>query len=253
MLIPELSRRKKRSLMIATDTILVSLALWLAFSLRFGIWYWPNKDQVWFFATASILALPVFIQFGFYKTMVRFMGNKAMLEIFQATALLVLLWVLAIAIFLPFYLEIRINFPRFISSEIIFPRSIPILFWISLLLLIGGSRQIAKWILLRPNTKPTSKLIRNVLIYGAGNGGIELATSLSHDSEVNILGIIDDDKTLKNHFIQDLKVLGDRTEIEKIKSKTNPLEVLLAMPSMKRNQRKELVKYFHNKLPPISF
>ena len=233
--------------MIATDTILVSLALWLAFSLRFGIWYWPNRDQVWIFATASILALPVFIQFGFYKTMVRFMGNKAMLEIFQATALLVLLWVLAIAIFLPFYLDIRISFPRFISSEIIFPRSIPILFWISLLLTVGGSRQIAKWILLRPNTKPTSKLIRNVLIYGAGNGGIELATSLSHDSEVNILGIIDDDKTLKDHFIQDLKVLGDRTEIKKIKSKTNPLEVLLAIPSMKRNQRKELVKYLEDK------
>ena len=233
--------------MIATDTILVSLALWLAFSLRFGIWYWPNRDQVWIFATASILALPVFIQFGFYKTMVRFMGNKAMLEIFQATALLVLLWVLAIAIFLPFYLEIRINFPRFISSEIIFPRSIPILFWISLLLNVGGSRQIAKWILFRPNTKPTSTLIRNVLIYGAGNGGIELATSLSHDSEVNILGIIDDDKTLKNHFIQDLKVLGDRTEIERIKEKISSLEVLLAIPSMKRNQRKELVKYLEDK------
>ena len=247
MLIPELSRRKKRSLMIATDTILVSLALWLAFSLRFGIWYWPNRDQVWIFATASILALPIFIQFGFYKTVVRFMGNKAMLEIFKATGLLVLLWVLAIAIFLPFYLDIRISFPRFISSEIIFPRSIPILFWISLLLTVGGSRQIAKSILSRPKTNPTSKLIRNVLIYGAGNGGIELATSLSHDSEVNILGIIDDDKTLKDHFIQDLKVLGDRTEIKKIKSKTNPLEVLLAIPSMKRNQRKELVKYLEDK------
>jgi len=233
--------------MIGTDIFLVTLSLWLAFTLRFGVWFWPNKDQAWLFATAPILALPIFIKFGFYKTVVRFMGHKAMLEIFQATGLLVLLWVLTIATFLPFYLDIKVTFPRFISSEIAFPRSIPILFWITLLLTIGGSRQIAKLILLTPKTKPTNKPIRNVLIYGAGLGGIELATSLAHQNDVNILGIIDDDKSLKKHFIQDLEVLGDRGEIEKVQSKVGPLEILLAMPSMKLRERKELLKFLEDK------
>ncbi|MBT6601191.1 MAG: hypothetical protein HOB32_05995, partial [Nitrospina sp.] len=173
--------------MIVTDIFLITLSLWLAFTLRFGVWFWPNKDQVWLFAAAPILALPIFIKFGFYKTVVRFIGRKAMLESLQATGLLVLLWVLTIATFLPYYLDIKITFPRFISSEIMFPRSIPILFWITLLLTIGGSRQLAKLILLTPDNKPTSKPIRNALIFGAGMGGIELATSLSHKNEVNIL------------------------------------------------------------------
>jgi FlaA1/EpsC-like NDP-sugar epimerase len=243
----EISRKSKSFLMIGTDVILSTLSLWLAFALRFDLWYWPNKDQFWIFITVPILALPIFIKFGFYKTVVRYVGRKAMQEIFQATGLLVILWVSTIAIFLPYYLDIKITFPQFINSEIMFPRSIPILFWISLLLTIGGSRLSAKLLLLKPNTRSISKSIRNVLIYGAGIGGIELATSLSQNREVNILGMIDDDTTLKGHFIQDLQVLGDRTEIEKIKSKTRPLEVLLAMPSLKRNQRKELLRYLEDK------
>ena len=247
MFISELSRRNKSIVMIITDIFLVTISLWLAFTLRFGVWFWPNNDQIWLFVTIPILAIPIFVKFSFYKIVVRFTGQKAMSEIDKATGLLVLLWVLTVANFLPLYLGFKITFPLFLSSEIMFPRSIPILFWISLILTIGGSRQFAKWVLLTPETKPTTKSTRNVLIYGAGMGGIELANSLSHNSEINILGIIDDDKTLKGHFIQDLKVLGDRTEIKSIRDKTDPLEVLLAMPSAKRKQRKELLKYLEDK------
>jgi UDP-N-acetylglucosamine 4,6-dehydratase len=243
----ELSRKSKSTLMIFTDIFLVTLSLWLAFTLRFGVWFWPNNSQVWLFSVAPILALPIFIKFGFYKTVVRFMGQKALVETLQATGLLVLLWVFTVATFLPFYLGIKITFPRFVSTGIIFPHSIPILFWINLFLTIGGSRQIAKLILLTPKIRPANKKNRNVLIYGGGMGGIELATSLSQQSDINILGIIDDDRSLKNHFIQDLKVLGDREEIEKIRSKSGALEILLAIPSMNLKQRKELLKFLEDK------
>ncbi|MBT5469706.1 MAG: polysaccharide biosynthesis protein, partial [Nitrospina sp.] len=150
---------------------------------------------------------------------------------------LVLFWVMTIAAFLPFYLDMKITFPR----------SIPFLFWITLLLTIGGSRQIAKLILLTPKTKPTHKSTRNILIYGGGMGGIELATALSNQNNVNILGIIDDDKSLKGHFVQDIEVLGDRGEIENVRAKISPLEILLAMPSMKLKQRKKLLKFLEDK------
>ena len=242
MLNIELSRRSKSSLMIFTDIFLVIVSLWLAFTLRFGVWFLPNNDQVFLFVITPILAIPVFMKFGFYKTVVRFMGRKAMLDIFQATGLLVLFWLLTVAAFFPFYLDFKITFPRFLSSEIMFPRSIPFLFWITLVFTIGGSRQMAKMVLLTPKIKPKGKPTRSVLIYGGGMGGIELATSLAHQNDINILGIIDDDITLKGHFVQDLEVLGDRGEIAKLRAKAGPLEILLAMPSMKLEQRKELLK-----------
>ena len=247
MLNPQLSRRSKSFLMVFTDLSLVILSLWLAFTLRLGLWFWPSNDQILLFTITPILAIPIFIKFRFYKTVVRFIGRKAMLEIFQGTGLLVLFWVLTVATFFPFYLDLKITFPRFLSSEIMFPRSIPFLFWIILLFTIGGSRQMAKLILLTPKFKPKDTLTRNVLIYGGGICGIDLATSLAHQNDINVLGIIDDDLTLKGHFIQDLEVLGDRGEIEKVRDKAGPLEILLAMPSMKLKQRKELLKFLEDK------
>ena len=245
MSIPNLSRIQKRALMITTDTVLVLLSLWLAFVLRLGVWFQPSQSQLWMFIWGPIVAIPIFTKFGLYREIVRYIGYKGMLAITQATGLMVLLWSLVIITLLPLYFGVEITFPRYLGADLAFPRSIPVLFWMLLLLTIGGSRQAVRWLL---SGYPSTILAkRNVLIYGAGRTGLELASSLSHNVDIRILGIIDDDKTLHGHHIQSLKVLGDRSEIVKIRAVTNPLEILLAMPAMKSEQRKELLKYLEDK------
>ena len=225
--------------MMTMDLFLVSVSLWLAFILRSNDWFWPSQNQWWLFISAPVLALPIFVNFGLYKEVVRFIGHKGMLSIFQATGILVLLWLLVAAAVLPLYFKLEISFPR----------SIPILFWMTLLLTVGGSRQLARWMLLELATvKPSnSKANKNVLIYGAGRIGLELALSLSHNKEINVLGFIDDDHTLHGHYIHNLKILGDRTAIGRIRSTTGPIEVLLATPKMNVDQRKNLLKYLEDK------
>jgi FlaA1/EpsC-like NDP-sugar epimerase len=237
MFILSLSRRKKHILMIILDVILVPLSLWLAYVLRLSEWFWPSQNQLWFFFSSSIIALPVFINFGLYREVVRFIGSKGMLSIAQATGTLVLLWLLVITAVLPLYFGVTISFPR----------SIPVLFFITLLMTIGGSRQVARWLLLEVATNTSNFHKKNVLIFGAGRIGAELATSLSHDKSINMLGYIDDDISLHGHYIHNLEVLGDRSEIEKIRATTSPLEVLLAMPSLSGPERKRLLKYLENK------
>ena len=229
-----ISRKQKTALMLLTDITLVPLSLWITFSLRLGVWFWPTTDQTWLFLTGPILALPVFIKFGLYRAVVRYIGQKGMLAIIYAAGIFVLLWLLT-AVFL-FHISL--------GSGYGIPRSAPVLFWIILILTIGGSRQAARWLLLK-TTKTTPK--KNVLIYGANRLGSELALSLSHDKELRLLGIIDDDPVLKGFYIKDLVVLGDRTEIEKIRSTTSPLEVLLTLPKMHSEHRKDLLKYLENK------
>ena len=235
MSIFDLSRRKKSVLMIIADTILVSLSLWLAFSLRLGVWFWPNPNQIWLFVIGPVLALPIFIKFGLYRAIVRYIGQKGMLAIILATGVFVLLWLLVAITLLPIL----------IGSGWGVPLSIPILYWMTLILTVGGSRLAARWLLLSPATKIDPR--RNILIYGANRLGSELASSLSHDKNVRVLGIIDDDHTLQGYYIQNLQVLGDRTKIEKIRATTSSLEVLLAMPKMHSGQRKELLKYLEDK------
>jgi UDP-N-acetylglucosamine 4,6-dehydratase len=239
MLILNLSRRKKHFLMMTTDLFLVSLSLWLAFVLRMNDWFWPSQNQLWLFILASVLALPIFVNFGLYREVIRFIGNKGMLSILQATGILVLLWLLVATSILPLYFEIKITFPR----------SLPVLFWMTLLLTMGGGRQLARWLLLEMATiiPPNSNVRKNVLIYGAGRVGLELASSLSHNKEINILGFIDEDHALHGHFIHNLEILGDRSEIERIRTSKGPLEVLLATPKMNTGQRKDLLKYLENK------
>jgi len=239
MWILNLSRNKKRGLLVTVDILLITLSLWLAFALRLGEWFWPNQNQLLLFILAPCLGLPIFIKLGLYRAIIRYIGHRAMFAIIQAITFLVLFWLLASVTVIPYYIG---------SQDHLFPRSIPILFWMILLLTIGGSRQVLRWLSLSaesPNT--TSHTTKNVLIYGAGRTGIELAASLAHNKDILVLGFIDDDHTLHNHYVKNLKVLGGRTEIERIRTNTNSLEVLLATPSISIEKRKELLKYLENK------
>jgi UDP-N-acetylglucosamine 4,6-dehydratase len=239
MLILNLSRRKKHFLMMMMDLFLVSLSLWMAFALRLSEVFWPSEEQYWLYISAPIIALPIFINFGLYKEVVRFIGHKGMLSIVQATSVLVLLWLLITMTILPLYFNIDTPIPR----------SIPILFWMALLLTVGGSRQLARSILLELSIlkSPNSHAKKNVLIYGAGRVGLELASSLSHNNDVHILGFIDDDPSMHGHFINNLEILGDRTEIGRIRSTVSSLEVLLATQKVDRGQFKELLKFLEDK------
>ena len=68
-----LPRRRKRLIQVATDVVLVWLALWLAFIVRLGIddMYNPLRVHLWLFASAPLVAIPLFIRFGMYRAVMR--------------------------------------------------------------------------------------------------------------------------------------------------------------------------------------
>src|SRR3546814_17122509 len=72
-LLLELPRRQKRLIQVATDVILVWVALWLAFVVRLGIddMYNPLRIHFWLFACAPIIAIQLFIRFGMYRAVMR--------------------------------------------------------------------------------------------------------------------------------------------------------------------------------------
>ena len=242
-----LTRNKKHALMFFTDTILVSFSLWVAYSLRLSVWFSPTQNQFYIFILALIIALPTFYRFGLYREVVRYIGHRGMLAIIQATVTAVLAWFITTTIFVFLFFDVEIQFPLYLGAEMAFPRSIPVIFWMALLLSVGGSRQLVRWLFRYTKSSHTAYPKKNVLIYGAGQVGLELASSLSHDKDIKVLGFIDDDSTLLGHYVHDFEVLGDHTEIEKIRAKTSPLEILLAAPRMEIGHRKEILEYLQNK------
>lgn len=72
------------------------------------------------------------------------------------------------------------------------------------------------------------------LVVGAGQGGSLFVKSLQrHDSDINIIGFVDDDLTKQNMLLYDVPVLGSVDDIPYLIKVYNIEQITLAVPSMK--------------------
>ena len=221
-----LSRVVKRLIMMFVDVLLIVTILALSFSMRLGEWFWPQGDLVYLLFFAPLVAIPIFIKFGLYRAIVRYIGFKALWVIVQAVSLYALVWgVIAL-----------------LSGVQGLPRSVILINWILGMLLIGGSRIIGRWWFSDKKSYSVNAFDKrkNVLVYGAGSAGIQLATALTYSQELNPIAFIDDEPTLSNHQIMGLKVYSSNNLGELVASMKIE-EVLLAIPSVSRNRRNEII------------
>ena len=228
-----LSRRNKRTLMVLFDACTVIASIFLAFSLRLGHFYYPtgNNQLLLIMIASPILALPIFYAFGFYREVIRYVGFKALWQINQATTLYAVLWAL-------------ISFMAVIDG---IPRTVILINWSIVLMSVGGSRFFARWVLSQENIANPLSQKRNVLIYGAGSAGRELCTALYQSSEYNPVAFVDNSVELYHQSINGLEVYNE-DDIEDLIQKHNIKEVLLALPSISRRRRNEIIAIL-NPLP----
>jgi UDP-N-acetylglucosamine 4,6-dehydratase len=221
-----LSRTAKSVLMIMVDGLIIIIVLLSSFSLRLGEWFWPQNDLLYLILLGPLVAIPVFIKFGLYRAILRYIGFKALWTILQAVSLFAILWGVLVLL----------------SGMQGVPRSVIIINWIIGVLLIGGSRIIGRWLFSSKEKSNNSKNsdYKNVLVYGAGSAGVQLATALSYSSELNPIAFIDDDPTLLDHQIMGLKIYPS-SNLEKIISSMKIEEILLAMPSISREKSNQII------------
>ncbi|MEC4747382.1 nucleoside-diphosphate sugar epimerase/dehydratase [Methylomicrobium sp. Wu6] len=231
-----LPRPRKALILIGADIVFAVLALWSAFSLRWGVLFEPRGIEWVLIAIAPALAVPMFIRLGLYRAIIRYIEIRALWTIVQAVTLYA--GAFAIIYFLPF-----IFYESGIRS---LPRTVPFLNWLIMVLLVVGSRFFARWwlgdtyIRLSGGHNPLHPK-KKVLIYGAGGGGVQLASALALGREFRPVAFIDDDMSLHRHKINGLRIypfsalsyLIDRYDVS---------SVLLAIPSAKRARKSELIR-----------
>jgi len=212
--------------MLSVDVLLIVSILIGAFSMRLGEWFWPQGDLLYLILFAPLIATPIFIKFGLYRAIVRYIGFKALWAIVQAVSLYALVWGVIVLL----------------SGIEGVPRSVILINWILAMLLIGGSRIVGRWYFYEEKSRinNASSKRQNVLIYGAGSAGIQLATALSYSRELRPIAFIDDDPGLSNHHIIGMKV-HTSSELEQLIISMNIKEVLLAIPSISRIQRNKII------------
>ena len=100
------------------------------------------------------------------------------------------------------------------------------------LVLMAGIRYMWRLILewLR---RPSDKTAEKTLIFGAGEGGVQVITAMlrSRSSEYLPIGLIDDSPSKHRLTIMGVSVMGDRTAMAKAAERTGATTLLIAVPS----------------------
>ena len=87
-----LSRVYKQFILMLADSVLLIAVLLIAFSLRLGSIYWPEGNLFWVIFGSPLLAIPIFLKFRLYNTIIRYLGFKSMWMTLQAVSMYSLLW-----------------------------------------------------------------------------------------------------------------------------------------------------------------
>ncbi|MDP5149799.1 polysaccharide biosynthesis protein [Rheinheimera baltica] len=110
----------------------------------------------------------------------------------------------------------------------------------------GGGRLLARLFLAQRNNKHKQR----VLIYGAGSAGRQLALSLFSGDQHHPVMFVDDDVTLQRSSILGIAV-GNPSQIHNIVNAYNISKVLLAIPSVSRLRRREVLDRLESLSIPV--
>ena len=172
---------------------------------------------------APVLALPVFVRLGLYRAIFRYTGLAALLTIVQAVA------IYAVVLFT------ILLWQRWLGV----PRSIGLLQPIIFLLLVGGSRALARFWLagVGVNRVPSEG---RLLIYGAGDAGVQTAAAIANARQFAVVGFVDDDPAKVGRSINGVTVFRSQRIAELVEGR-GVTDILLALPSASRARRNEII------------
>lgn len=217
------------------DIILVTVFLYFALLLRFE--FKIPGEYITFFKV-SIIPVILFTvvcnrMFHLYDFIWKYASIDELMSIIYSVSL-------ANIIFILYSYTINYKLLKFMHYR--FPATVHIIFWLLSIGALGGTRFFYR-IMGRNDTIPEcEKENSKVLIIGAGDAGAMLIKEVKKHNTLNydIVGLIDDDLYKKGHVINGIKILGNRSDIEKICEEKKVEEIFIALPSAPFQERKEI-------------
>jgi FlaA1/EpsC-like NDP-sugar epimerase len=225
-----LPRFAKQIIAIIFDLSLCVLCTWFAFYLRLDQLISIRGAPLTAAMVSVALALPVFWLLGLYKTIFRYSGLSIMFSVSIALLVYGLLYFSVFGIY----------------GVAGIPRSIGVLQPMSLFFAVVSSRLFAKY-LLGDNYffKNKSQFLKKTLVYGAGSAGRQLVSALANSNELKVVGFLDDDDRLHGQVLQGQEIYSPLKIADLINLKEAQL-VLLALPSIPRSRRNEILRNLSN-------
>jgi FlaA1/EpsC-like NDP-sugar epimerase len=221
-----LSRPIKRTIALAADAFLCVLTVWLAFYLRLDVFVPISGAILWPILGSVVIALPIFITSGLYRAIFRYSGLPAMVAVVRA----MLVYGVVFAAIFTFY-----GVPGV-------PRTVGLIQPLLLLIFVGASRAAARiWLGSLYHQKIQKLSLPQVLIYGAGGAGRQLASAMANSFEMRVIGFLDDDDRLHGNVLNGLPIYNP-ADLSEVLANVAVTDVLLALPSVSRRRRNDILE-----------
>jgi FlaA1/EpsC-like NDP-sugar epimerase len=230
---------------LLVDGVLVALAYYLAFRLRFETL--PRqysdllKDTIPWIVPGTLIVLA---GFGAYQRLWTFVGQRDYEAVVKAVVTATVIIVGAIALLHPVVSHPN---PPALSTAVTLPASVIALFFLLTLVLLLGVRFVVHLVSEgRVHTFRVAKGAREVLIVGGGDGGRLVVRELVRNPQLRLrpVGFVDDDPRklgLKDEY--GLRVLGTTSaeDLARVLDELEPQEVVIAIPSAPGTLRARVV------------
>lgn len=225
-----MSHPKRTLMLMLMDALLINIALFGSFYLRFEeslpLEYVETYRNAAVISTITLLL--AFYFFGLYKNIWRYASIGEMLSIVYSVTV-----GSGVTILMVYFL-----------SPLRLPYSVSVLFWLIVIVLVGGLRFSQRMRHENNVFAVWNKPQRKVLIIGAGDAGVLALRELKNrDFQGGMpVGFIDDSKDKIKLHVQGFPVLGSREDIPAIVEKFQVDEIIIAIPSAAGDTIRELVE-----------
>ncbi|MDC3373391.1 polysaccharide biosynthesis protein [Candidatus Pelagibacter sp.] len=223
-----LHRYSKRWIAITTDAFFCVFTLWLAFYLRLEELVLFKDIGLTPILLTIFLAITIFWVTGLYRTLFRYSG----ISILSTISLSVIIYGLIFFSIISVYGITGV------------PRSIGVIQPVLLFVFLITQRFSLKYILTGSFNK-SGKDKENILIYGAGAAGRQLFTSLEGNSKYNVVGFLDDNPNMHRQNLLGQRIY-DPKNLENIKNNKQIKLILIAIPSLSKFKKQEIIQKVSN-------
>jgi UDP-GlcNAc:undecaprenyl-phosphate GlcNAc-1-phosphate transferase len=193
---------KRQVATVLIDLLLIVTAYYTAYLLRFESTFPVEQERL-------IASLPIVITcqlltlalFRGYRGLWRYTSLGDLIRLVQAATVGTAAAALALL---------------FVSRFAGYSRTVFVLDWLLLIVLMGGSRLAFR--AFGEFLRPAGEGSQRVLIYGAGEGGVMLVRELRHNPMLHCtpVGFVDDDRGKQRTRIQDVPVLGGLDDLPRL-------------------------------------
>ena len=217
---------------VGVDAVLVAVAWWLAWTLRFEhrpVYYDRYLDWS-IVALVVAIKLPVFALCGFYNRWWRYVSTRDMWGAFRGVVLA------SVAVFLVFTL--------FEVHRVSVPRGVWFIDLLVCMAFIAGSRLLVRTIVERPLPGRIVTRGKEAIIVGAGDAGQLVVKEMQRSPALGYtpIGLLDDDSRKRNLRLHGVRVLGTTADLAHVIRDRRPDEVLIAIPSAPGELRARIVE-----------